>query len=229
MGRAKNTPIKLPCCIKLAFHFISWGRCTVKQTSSPHLQVFKSVNCKQSLMLEDEEKDIPQHNVRHHSPSHAVSHPTTQCVTPLTKPCSITPHNTMSDTTHPAMQCHTPQHNVRHHSPSHAVSHPTTQCQTPLTQPCNVTPHNTMSDTTHPAMQCHTPQHNVWHHSPSHAVAHLRRPEYSRDVSQQDGTSQELHNNKGDEQLKGLQTVTALILLCLQKFCCFLQLQSMCH
>jgi len=27
----KNTPIKLPSCIKLAFHFISWGRCTVKQ------------------------------------------------------------------------------------------------------------------------------------------------------------------------------------------------------
>jgi len=25
--------IKLPCCIKLAFHFISWGRCTVKQPS----------------------------------------------------------------------------------------------------------------------------------------------------------------------------------------------------
>jgi len=31
---AKNTSIKLPCCIKLAFHFISWGRCTVKQPSS---------------------------------------------------------------------------------------------------------------------------------------------------------------------------------------------------
>ena len=29
--RAKNTSIKLPCCIKLAFHIVSWGRCTVKQ------------------------------------------------------------------------------------------------------------------------------------------------------------------------------------------------------
>ena len=29
--RAKNTPIKLPCCIKLAFHFISGGRYTVKK------------------------------------------------------------------------------------------------------------------------------------------------------------------------------------------------------
>ena len=32
--RAKNKSIKLPCCIKLAFHFISRGRCTVKQPSS---------------------------------------------------------------------------------------------------------------------------------------------------------------------------------------------------
>ena len=31
--RAKNTLIKLPCCIKLAFQIISWGRCTVKQPS----------------------------------------------------------------------------------------------------------------------------------------------------------------------------------------------------
>ena len=30
---AKNTLIKLPCCIKLAFQIISWGRCTVKQPS----------------------------------------------------------------------------------------------------------------------------------------------------------------------------------------------------
>jgi len=29
-----NTSIKLSSCIKLAFHFISWGRCTVKQPSS---------------------------------------------------------------------------------------------------------------------------------------------------------------------------------------------------
>ena len=29
--RAKNTLIKLPCCIKLAFQVISRGRCTVKQ------------------------------------------------------------------------------------------------------------------------------------------------------------------------------------------------------
>jgi len=32
--RTKNTSIKLPCCIKLAFQVISWGRCTVKQPSS---------------------------------------------------------------------------------------------------------------------------------------------------------------------------------------------------
>ena len=31
--RAKNTSTKLPRFIKLAFHFISWGRCTVKQSS----------------------------------------------------------------------------------------------------------------------------------------------------------------------------------------------------
>jgi len=31
--RAKNTSIKLPSCIKLAFHFITRGRCTVKQPS----------------------------------------------------------------------------------------------------------------------------------------------------------------------------------------------------
>jgi hypothetical protein len=41
-------------------------------------------------------------------------------------------------------------------------------------------------------------------------VSHPRRPEYSTNVSHQDGTSQQLHNNKGDEQLKGLQTVTVL-------------------
>ena len=32
--RPKNTSIKLPSCVKLAFHFISWRRCTVKQPSS---------------------------------------------------------------------------------------------------------------------------------------------------------------------------------------------------
>jgi len=31
--RAKNTSIKLPSCIKLAFHFISWGRSMVEQPS----------------------------------------------------------------------------------------------------------------------------------------------------------------------------------------------------
>jgi len=35
--RAKNTSIKLPSSIKLAFHFISWGRCTVKQPSNTPL------------------------------------------------------------------------------------------------------------------------------------------------------------------------------------------------
>jgi len=32
--RAKNTSIKLPSCIKVAFHFILWGTCTVKQPSN---------------------------------------------------------------------------------------------------------------------------------------------------------------------------------------------------
>jgi len=32
--RAKNTSIKLPSSIKLVFHFISCGRCTVKQLST---------------------------------------------------------------------------------------------------------------------------------------------------------------------------------------------------
>jgi hypothetical protein len=32
--RAKNISIKLPRCIKLAFHIISWGRCTFKQPSN---------------------------------------------------------------------------------------------------------------------------------------------------------------------------------------------------
>ena len=32
--RTKNTLIKLPCCIKLAFQIISWRRCTIKQPSS---------------------------------------------------------------------------------------------------------------------------------------------------------------------------------------------------
>ena len=35
--RVKNTSIKLPSCIKLAFHFISRGTCTVKQpTTNKH-------------------------------------------------------------------------------------------------------------------------------------------------------------------------------------------------
>ena len=34
--QAKNILKKLPSCIKLAFHFISRGRCTVKQPSSTH-------------------------------------------------------------------------------------------------------------------------------------------------------------------------------------------------
>ena len=32
--RAKNISIKLHSCIKLTFHIISWGKCTVKQQSS---------------------------------------------------------------------------------------------------------------------------------------------------------------------------------------------------
>ena len=38
--RAENTSIKLPCCIKLAFHIISRGRCTIKQPSRPQRLCF---------------------------------------------------------------------------------------------------------------------------------------------------------------------------------------------
>ena len=34
--RNKVILLKLPCCVKLAFHIISWGRCTVKQPSWVH-------------------------------------------------------------------------------------------------------------------------------------------------------------------------------------------------
>jgi len=44
----KNTVIKLPSCIKLAFHFISWGSCTVKQPST--LQISESAKCNFSLL-----------------------------------------------------------------------------------------------------------------------------------------------------------------------------------
>jgi hypothetical protein len=37
--RAKNMSIKLTSFIKLAFHFISWGRCTVKQPSKTTLSI----------------------------------------------------------------------------------------------------------------------------------------------------------------------------------------------
>jgi hypothetical protein len=37
---AKNTSIKLPCCIKLAFHIISCGRCTVKKPSNNYLFLY---------------------------------------------------------------------------------------------------------------------------------------------------------------------------------------------
>jgi len=40
--KSKNTSIKLPSCIKLAFQFISCGRCTVRQPSS-HNMLFGSV------------------------------------------------------------------------------------------------------------------------------------------------------------------------------------------
>ena len=41
--RAKNTSIKLPCCIQLAFQIISWGRCTVKRPSK--CMPFSSLPC----------------------------------------------------------------------------------------------------------------------------------------------------------------------------------------
>ena len=41
--RAKSISIKLPCFIKLAFHIISWGRCTVKQHSNLCQLAWKSI------------------------------------------------------------------------------------------------------------------------------------------------------------------------------------------
>ena len=38
--RAKNTSIKLPSCIKLAFHIISWGRC--RSINPQHALLFNS-------------------------------------------------------------------------------------------------------------------------------------------------------------------------------------------
>jgi len=46
--RAKNTLIKSPCCIKLAFQIISWGRRTIKQPSSVYMGYilkFPLLNC----------------------------------------------------------------------------------------------------------------------------------------------------------------------------------------
>ena len=40
--KSKNTSVKLPSCIKLAFHFISCERCTVQQPSR-HNMLFGSV------------------------------------------------------------------------------------------------------------------------------------------------------------------------------------------
>jgi len=48
---AKNTQIKLPCCIKLSFRIISWGRCTVKQPSRVWLVLQKSTKSVQSYHL----------------------------------------------------------------------------------------------------------------------------------------------------------------------------------
>ena len=48
--RAKNTSITLPGYIKLAFYFISWGRCTVKQPSK-YLR-FRRWKCSKYIMNE---------------------------------------------------------------------------------------------------------------------------------------------------------------------------------
>ena len=49
--RAKNISITLPSCMKLSFHFISWGRCTVKQPLRPYmfLGAFKN-HCERLLL-----------------------------------------------------------------------------------------------------------------------------------------------------------------------------------
>jgi len=50
--RAKNTSIKLPSCIKLAFHIISWGRCTVKQPSIFFI-IFTFTGCGQDVQMKE--------------------------------------------------------------------------------------------------------------------------------------------------------------------------------
>ena len=51
---AKNTLIKLPCCIKLAFQAISWGRCTVKQPSNISWRLERS--CSVRLQVQQSKK-----------------------------------------------------------------------------------------------------------------------------------------------------------------------------
>jgi len=53
--RAKNTSIKLPYCIKLAFHFISWGRRTVKQPSKKY-----TLLSERKTALKSNRTDYPQ-------------------------------------------------------------------------------------------------------------------------------------------------------------------------
>ena len=60
--RAKNTLIKLPCCIELAFQIISWGRCAVKQPSCHILSTFTN-HCR-CLDLHSECLHLPlTHNI----------------------------------------------------------------------------------------------------------------------------------------------------------------------
>jgi len=64
--RSKNTSIKLPTCIKLAFHFISLGRCKVKQPSSCNT-VFKTGPLKQDTRKNNSSRDeIYKKNSRIH-------------------------------------------------------------------------------------------------------------------------------------------------------------------
>ena len=60
---AKNSLIKLGCCIKLAFQIISWGKCTVKQPSTLHVYLpnlfrFAAKRCEKIKYWNSREFDV---------------------------------------------------------------------------------------------------------------------------------------------------------------------------
>ena len=58
--RAKNTSIKLLCCIKLAFQIIWWGRCTVKQPSSFNIKSWNSESLSWEANIFSASRGIPR-------------------------------------------------------------------------------------------------------------------------------------------------------------------------